>query len=328
MPGVVKLNPDAILYDEAGHAVAVILDGATYRLGVDANLSKWLGSTAPTVGQKVMASSVPVTVASDQSLLGMKLYDENGDPINSSNPINIQFGYPDGAAIAFGDVALNSVTVAACRRTTYTEQTSNFTGSIASASANDTAAGTGARKVKITYIDATGTTRTTTEYTLNGTTGVNLAASGMCYIEEMEVSEVGSAAVNAGIITLYTGANKTGTVVGTIAASNNRTFWCHHYVLAGKVCRITGTLLGSTSSTVGAGCSAWLRTKELNVADKPEIQVTDILTLYGQSSMTPRIYTTSIPIAAGPARLVMYISSNTSTSQTYRASFDYIDVEA
>lgn len=34
---------------------------------LDSNIGAWLGSTAPTVGQKAMASSVPVAVSSDQS---------------------------------------------------------------------------------------------------------------------------------------------------------------------------------------------------------------------------------------------------------------------
>lgn len=34
---------------------------------LDANAGAWLGSTAPTVGQKAMASSLPVAVASDQA---------------------------------------------------------------------------------------------------------------------------------------------------------------------------------------------------------------------------------------------------------------------
>lgn len=38
---------------------------------LDSNLGSWLGSTAPTVGQKVMANSVPVVLASDQSALGV-----------------------------------------------------------------------------------------------------------------------------------------------------------------------------------------------------------------------------------------------------------------
>jgi len=66
MPGVVKLNPDSVIYDENGHAIGVVLDGAVYRLAVDANLSEWIGSTAPTVGQKAKAASIPVVLPSDQ----------------------------------------------------------------------------------------------------------------------------------------------------------------------------------------------------------------------------------------------------------------------
>lgn len=39
---------------------------------LDANLGAWLGSTSPTVGQKTMINSVPVTIASDQSVLQIK----------------------------------------------------------------------------------------------------------------------------------------------------------------------------------------------------------------------------------------------------------------
>lgn len=39
---------------------------------LDVNQGAWLGSTAPTVGQKAMASSVPVVISSDQSDVGVK----------------------------------------------------------------------------------------------------------------------------------------------------------------------------------------------------------------------------------------------------------------
>jgi len=39
---------------------------------LDENVGAWLGSTAPTVGQKAMASSVPVVIASDQSEVQVK----------------------------------------------------------------------------------------------------------------------------------------------------------------------------------------------------------------------------------------------------------------
>jgi hypothetical protein len=40
---------------------------------LDGNTGAWLGSTAPTVGQKTMASSVPVVLASDQSALPVSI---------------------------------------------------------------------------------------------------------------------------------------------------------------------------------------------------------------------------------------------------------------
>lgn len=39
---------------------------------LDVNNGAWLGSTAPTVGQKTMANSVPVTIASDQVFILVK----------------------------------------------------------------------------------------------------------------------------------------------------------------------------------------------------------------------------------------------------------------
>ena len=99
-----ELSPAAILVDTDGNQVGIILDGSVYRLqqigklqnssGTTVNpatedtlalikstdgikkitdpvavsdLAKWLGSTAPTVGQKAMTSSVPVVMASDQT---------------------------------------------------------------------------------------------------------------------------------------------------------------------------------------------------------------------------------------------------------------------
>jgi len=46
---------------------ALIVDlGAT---SLDVNVNGWFGSTAPTVGQKAMVSSIPIVIASDQSSL-------------------------------------------------------------------------------------------------------------------------------------------------------------------------------------------------------------------------------------------------------------------
>jgi hypothetical protein len=58
-----ELSDGAAFYTGAktGQFPAALVGGR-----LDANLGAWLGSTAPTVGQKAMASSVPVTLASDQ----------------------------------------------------------------------------------------------------------------------------------------------------------------------------------------------------------------------------------------------------------------------
>ena len=59
-------SPAVLLYDGLGNAVGVLLDGGIYRLQTESAVSKWIGSTAPTVGQKASASSIPVVIASDQ----------------------------------------------------------------------------------------------------------------------------------------------------------------------------------------------------------------------------------------------------------------------
>jgi hypothetical protein len=230
-----------------------------------------------------------------------------------------------GGAISFGDVTLNTITTSTVFRTAYTEQTVNFTGSVRSSNAADAAAGTGARTVTITYLDQTGAGPFTETVTLNGVTPVNLVSANHCFIEKITVATVGSGGLNAGTISLFTGAAGAGTLVGTVAIGDNRTFWTHHYTPTGKTTYVTGTLIANTSSTVGAGATYALRVSVIGVANQPEVQIGDTLTLYGQSSMTPRLYTTAIPLAGGPARIRMYVTTLSSTTQTYRASFDYYD---
>ena len=244
---------------------------------------------------------------------------------DSSGNLKTNVAPVTGGAIAFGDVNLSLVTTAAVERTTYTEQSSNFTGSVKSSSASDAAAGTGLRTLTITYLDSTGAGPNTETVTLNGTTAVNLVNSNHCFIEKILATTVGSTGSNVGTISLFTGAAGAGTLVATIAVNDNRTFWTHHYTPLGKTTYITGTLIANTSSTVGAGATYAIKTLSYAVANSPEEQVGDTLTLYGQSSMTPRLYTTAIPLATGPARVRMYVTTLSSTNQTYRASFDYYD---
>lgn len=230
-----------------------------------------------------------------------------------------------GAAFTFGDVTTSSTATTAVRRTAYTEQSSGAQRSIKSASANDTAAGTGARQVTITYLDSTGAGPYTEVVTLNGTTAVNTVATNICYIEKVVVTSAGSGGSNVGILSLFTAAAGGGSAFVTISAGDNQTFFAHHYVPILKTCNITGISTGSTSSVAGNGSTFSLKSLPIGVAGATETQVSDFVWLYGQSSTNTRVYSSPI-VVTGPARLTLYSTSQASASVTYRGSFDYFQV--
>lgn len=229
-----------------------------------------------------------------------------------------------GADFSFGDITTAALTRTLVRRTAYTEQTTNGQRSIASSSANDTAVGTGARTLKITYLDQTGAGPFTEVLTLNGTARVNTVATNICFIEQIEILTAGSGGVNAGIITLYTVPTSGGTAIGTIAASDNQTFWAHHYVATSKTCNITGISCGHNGTTVGSGALFTLNAKSLSLANSVESQVSDFVRLYGQTSTFARTYSSPIKVL-GPARLQMYVTPETASSTIYRGAFDFFE---
>lgn len=259
--------------------------------------------------------TLPVLTDGQQAAIQV---DQNGRVITSAIT-----GF--GAAFRFGDVALASAAnTVAVNRTTYTEQTSNAQRSIASASASDAAAGTGARTVKITYLTSTGTGPFTEIITLNGTSYVNTVASNICFIERIEVVTVGSGGANVGILTLKAAAAGGGATVGTIAANDNQTFWSLHYVPVGKVTNITGISFSNDSTAVGNGALFTIKSMPIGVANAVDIQVSDFITLFGQSSAAYRAYNSPIQIT-GPARIIVYVKPNNNTAQTQRAAIDFFE---
>jgi hypothetical protein len=314
-----------------------------------------------TLGQKTMAASTPVTLASDQSTLPISAASlplptgaataalqttgnaslasiDAGIPTalgqtTMANSMPVVFATDQtpilvtassNSDFTFGDVTLTAIALAVVRRTAYTEQTSNAQRSIVSASASDAAAGTGARTVRITYYTATFTGPFTETLTLNGTTPVNTVASNICYIESMEVLTVGSGLTNAGIISLKAATAGGGVTIGTIAASNGQTFWAHHYVATGKVCNVTGISVSHNGTTVGSGGDFILRAQTLGVTDAADIQVSDFVRLYGQASTFARDYTSAIKIP-GPSRIAMWVTPETASSTIYRAAIDFFE---
>ncbi len=93
---------------------------------------------------------------------------------------------------------------------------------LVSTSASDAAAGTGARTVRVVYLDDAGL-ETVATYTLNGTTPV-VAMDTATFIQWMEVASVGSGEVSAGNITLSStnGAATVATTFEYIKAGGNR----------------------------------------------------------------------------------------------------------
>lgn len=225
--------------------------------------------------------------------------------------------------VATGDPTLATTAKSTVRRTTYTEQAANFTGSVISSSAADAAAGTGARTLRIYWMNALGTSSGTEDVTLNGTTAVNLVTSTKCYIEKIEVLTAGSGGVAAGTLTLKAGLNNTGTTVGTIALGDTSTYWAHHYVLSGKTCYVTGALAGSSSTVAGNGSVYMIAALTIG-GTGVEKQISDFFTLFGQSSQITRNYGSALKVA-GPARVLMYVTPVSGTSVVYRGSFDYYD---
>lgn len=152
---------------------------------------------------------------------------------------------------SFGYVATSAIATVPVRASVYTPPGNNTQRSIKSTAAADAAAGTGARKVKITYLDAACNGPFTETVTLNGVTGVNTVATNIALIEKLEVVEVGSGGGNAGSIQLMTGLAGAGSVIGSINVGDNQTYWAHHYVPAGKKCSIADITVGSATVVGG-----------------------------------------------------------------------------
>ena len=229
-----------------------------------------------------------------------------------------------GAAFSFGDRTTAATTTVPLTRATYTEQTTNAQRSIVSANANDSSAGTGARTVKITYLDSTGAGPFTETITMNGITAVNTVATNICFIEKMEVITAGSTGSNVGIISLKAATAGGGATITQINATDNRTLNCLHYVPIGKTCNITGISCGHNGTTVGSGGLFVIRARPIGVANAATIQISDFVRLYGQSSTFARTYVSPIKVI-GPAYLQVFLTPETASSTIYRCAIDFFE---
>jgi hypothetical protein len=229
---------------------------------------------------------------------------------------------PDNTFFAFGfrqTAATTEVPIYAGN--TYVEQATAAQRSLVSSSANDAAAGTGARTVQIKYYNNAMEGPFFTTVTLNGTTAVNTTTTDIRFVERMEVLTAGSGAQAAGNIQLRTGLAGGGSTFVQIDTGTNQTFYAHHYVAVGETSYVSGISVSHSGTTVGSGAVYRLRKKDLG-ADTPRIQVSDFVRLYGQSSTFSRVYQSPI-IVTGPAYLALWVAPESASSFIYRGSFDY-----
>lgn len=282
---------------------------STTSLRLQSQYSSSIAAVPRSLGQKVSTQSFPVVLASDQSTLNVAV-------LSTPSPT------PEASGFSFGQITLAAISEVLLRKATYTEQTSNAQRSIKSSNAADTAAGTGARTVLITYYTSTGTGPFTETLTLNGTTGVNTVATDICYIDDMTVLTAGSGGVPAGNITLQSTTAGGGVVIKQIIAGDLQAYDAVRYIATGKTLYITGLSAGHNGTTVGSGARYRLRKQTLNNSTALLTQCSDFVRLYGQSSTFARDYTSNI-IVTGPAKVELWVLPETSSSTIYYGSFDY-----
>lgn len=299
------------LHDSAGNGIDSTSIDSKQRLDVNAPTSGVPGVAIP-FHAELMGGKDP-----DGNLQAVATDEEGRLIVSALTGFNANFSFGDVATAS----AANTVPV---RRTAYTEQTTNAQRSVLSSSANDTAAGTGARTIEIIYYTATGTGPFTETITLNGVAPVNTVNTDICFIEKIQVVTVGSGTANAGTISLRAATGGGGATIGTIAIGNNQTFWAHHYVADTKICNITGVSVGNDSTAVGNGALFTLRAIPIGVANAVEKQISDFITLFGQSSVATRAYLSPIKVT-GPAKITAYVLPNNNTAQTQRISFDFFE---
>lgn len=250
--------------------------------------------------------------------------DSFGDPVYTDISYAAAFGLLPGvnAGTANGYVPTSATSTVALRATTYIQPVAAAQRSMSSSSANDTAAGTGARTVKITYYDGSMAGPFTTTVTLNGITAVATSVSDIRFIEKMEVLTVGSTGANAGTISLFVNNAGGGGTVGTIAVSDNSTFWTHHYVPTGKTCYLLAVRCGATVTNGAVTVQATGSPLTANLAQK---NLSGSIR-YGSANQVVSMYEWEIPIAiAGPNFIFMNTRPDAATASTSLGSFDYLE---
>lgn len=118
---------------------------------------------------------------------------------------------------------------------------------LVSDNANDTSAGTGARTVKVHYLDASGN-YTHEIVTMNGTTPVNMTATNLRFVQQITVQTLGTfGGKNAGNITIYS-TTTPANIFARIVAGNNVSMSTARMVPNGYTFWLKGINISATAS--------------------------------------------------------------------------------
>jgi hypothetical protein len=218
-----------------------------------------------------------------------------------------------------GYTATSATSGKAIRATTYTPQGANAQRSVSSTDVNDTSAGSGARTVLITYLNTSFVLKTET-VTMNGTTPVNTIATDIAFIESMQVSTVGTqGGGNAGTVQLWTGTAGGGSVWSSIAASDNITYYAHHYIPSGVTCYLLNLHGGATAV---AGAITVNRSGNPLTTTAPQVGVSGTFNYIAGGSED---HNYRVPIAIpGPDLIWLVTRPNAVTASTSYGTFEYV----
>lgn len=256
--------------------------------------------------------------------LHVNIRDQLGNALGTdSYPIVTRQGNALGTAL-FSSVSTSAQTEVVVNKTAYTEYPYTGLKSMKSSSASDANAGTGAYTVEITYYDFYLNGPYYHTVTMNGTSCVFSVPSSVVYVDKMEVLTVGSSGANVGTISLHSNTLCSGITIGSIAPTDNRTFWGHHYVGTGKTAYITGLTYNHNGTTSTNGGLYTLFQQNIPTAGVPIEQLTGAIRVFGQSSAFTKVFQSPLKVV-GPHKMYVTVLPETASSMIYRASIEYYE---
>lgn len=224
--------------------------------------------------------------------------------------------------LRFGDVLTAATATVPVRRSNLSNVITVDTAlTINSSSVNDTAAGTGARTVEVTYYKQDGSGPFISNATMNGTTVVFLPS--MSFIEKLRVLTVGSAGSNVGNINISLLSPLTN--IATMNPGDNETFFCHHFIPLGKTMYLTSFMFNNTSNSAAQGGVFRLTKQTIPFTGSPITSVMGAIHLSGTNGTESVAFTNPIVIH-GPAYISCSITPDSATSNTYTCAMNFYDL--